>query len=118
MQGGSHVMVDDPIIVISTQSELVYCLAVVKSKELNIIGQNFMTGYRIVFDREKLFLGWEKSDCYDFQVLNPSVGAASPTFSCHFCELSIPKPRRDCVLGHDVVIQRDLAPLSDTLRGR
>ncbi|XP_048500870.1 aspartyl protease family protein 1 isoform X2 [Beta vulgaris subsp. vulgaris] len=93
MQGGSHVMVDDPIIVISTQSELVYCLAVVKSKELNIIGQNFMTGYRIVFDREKLFLDWEKSD-------------------------SIPKPRRDCVLGHGVVIQRDLAPLSDTLRGR
>ncbi|KMT09314.1 hypothetical protein BVRB_6g134120 [Beta vulgaris subsp. vulgaris] len=116
MQGGSQFTVDDPIIVISTQSELVYCLAVVKSTELNIIGQNFMTGYRIVFDREKLILGWEKSDCYDFQVLNPSVGgndtlvppavaaqpdnktlgamgskshssAASPTFSCHFCEL-------------------------------
>ncbi|CAO2827877.1 unnamed protein product [Amaranthus hypochondriacus] len=72
MEGGNQFMIYDPIIVISTQSELVYCLAVVKSKELSIIGQNFMTGYRIVFDREKLSLGWEKSDCYDIQVFNTS----------------------------------------------
>lgn len=25
--------------------------------------ENFMTGYRIVFDREKLMLGWKKTDC-------------------------------------------------------
>lgn len=25
--------------------------------------ENFMTGYRIVFDREKLVLGWKKFDC-------------------------------------------------------
>ncbi|KAJ7944117.1 aspartyl protease family protein 1-like [Quillaja saponaria] len=70
MKRGSHFAVYDPIIVISTQSELVYCLAVVKSAELNIIGQNFMTGYRVVFDREKLILGWKKSDCYDMEVHN------------------------------------------------
>jgi hypothetical protein len=23
-----------------------------------------MTGYRVVFDREKLILGWKESDCY------------------------------------------------------
>ncbi|RDY06631.1 Aspartyl protease family protein 1, partial [Mucuna pruriens] len=64
MGGGSHFAVYDPIIIISTQvSELVYCLAVVKSAELSIIGQNFMTGYRVVFDREKLVLGWKKFDC-------------------------------------------------------
>ncbi|GAB4847585.1 hypothetical protein Ancab_026647 [Ancistrocladus abbreviatus] len=68
MKGGGRFTVYDPIIVISTQSELVYCLAVVKSAELNIIGQNFMTGYRIVFDREKFILGWQKSDCYDIQI--------------------------------------------------
>ncbi|XP_062101889.1 aspartyl protease family protein 1 [Humulus lupulus] len=65
MKGGSQFAVYDPIIVISTQNEIVYCLAVVKSAELNIIGQNFMTGYRVVFDREKLILGWKKFDCYD-----------------------------------------------------
>ncbi|XP_021854098.1 aspartyl protease family protein 1-like isoform X2 [Spinacia oleracea] len=73
LRGGGQFRVYDPIIVISTQIELVYCLALVKSKELSIIGQNFMTGYRIVFDREKLCLGWEKSDCYDIQVFKPSA---------------------------------------------
>ncbi|CAN1757710.1 Aspartyl protease family protein 1 [Linum perenne] len=67
MKGGNHYIVYDPIIVISTQGELVYCLAIVKSAELNIIGQNFMTGYRIVFDRERLVLGWKKFDCYDVE---------------------------------------------------
>uniref|UniRef100_A0A803KXD9 Peptidase A1 domain-containing protein n=1 Tax=Chenopodium quinoa TaxID=63459 RepID=A0A803KXD9_CHEQI len=74
MEGGGQYRIYDPIIVISTQIELVYCLAVVKSKELSIIGQNFMTGYHIVFDREKLSLGWEKSDCYDIEDFKPSVG--------------------------------------------
>ncbi|KAH1058701.1 hypothetical protein AAZX31_02G042800 [Glycine max] len=73
MGGGSHFAVYDPIIIISTQSELVYCLAVVKSAELNIIGQNFMTGYRVVFDREKLVLGWKKFDCYDIEDHNDAI---------------------------------------------
>ncbi|XP_039054570.1 aspartyl protease family protein 1-like isoform X2 [Hibiscus syriacus] len=70
MKGGHHFPVHDPIIVISTRSKLVYCLAVIKSTELNIIGQNFMTGYRIVFDREKMVLGWKPSDCYDKETSN------------------------------------------------
>lgn len=115
-QGGSHYTVFDPIIVISAESELLYCLAVVRSTELNIIGQNFMTGYRIVFDREKFILGWQNSNCYDIQVLdNPEEGnatmvppaiaaqpdnrtgdaarrmpcssAASPSSPCHSCEV-------------------------------
>ncbi|XP_051127056.1 aspartyl protease family protein 1 isoform X2 [Andrographis paniculata] len=64
MDGGGQMVVQDPIIVISTPLELIYCLAVVENQELNIIGQNFMTGYRIVFNREKLVLGWKKSNCY------------------------------------------------------
>ncbi|XP_052195331.1 aspartyl protease family protein 1-like [Diospyros lotus] len=67
MNGGGQYVVYDPIIIISTQHEFVYCLAIIKSAELNIIGQNFMTGYRIVFDREKFILGWKKSDCYDIE---------------------------------------------------
>ncbi|KAL0332765.1 UNVERIFIED_CONTAM: Aspartyl protease family protein 1 [Sesamum calycinum] len=72
MDGGGQLVVYDPIIVISSPHELVYCLAVVKSQELNIIGQNFMTGYRIVFDREKLVLGWKKFDCYNLEDSNAS----------------------------------------------
>ncbi|KAJ4965669.1 hypothetical protein NE237_017518 [Protea cynaroides] len=70
MKGGSQFSVYNPIIVISTRAELVYCLAVVKSADLNIIGQNFMTGYRIVFDRERFVLGWKKFDCYDIEYSN------------------------------------------------
>jgi hypothetical protein len=39
MKGNSHFTINDPIIVISTEGELVYCLAIVKSSELNIIGR-------------------------------------------------------------------------------
>ncbi|KAK3014994.1 hypothetical protein RJ639_007247 [Escallonia herrerae] len=67
MKGGGQLAIFDPIIVISAKQELVYCLAIIKSAETNIIGQNFMTGYRIVFDREKLVLGWKKFDCYDIE---------------------------------------------------
>ncbi|KAG9442881.1 hypothetical protein H6P81_018735 [Aristolochia fimbriata] len=64
MNGGAEYLVYDPIIVIAIQGELLYCLAVVKSHDISIIGQNFMTGNRIIFDREKMVLGWKKSDCY------------------------------------------------------
>ena len=33
---------------------------------LTLIAENFMTGYRVVFDREKLVLGWKKFDCQCF----------------------------------------------------
>ncbi|KAK2443720.1 Eukaryotic aspartyl protease family protein [Trifolium repens] len=63
-------VVYDPMIIISRQSELVYCLAVVKSAKLNIIGRN---GHHVVFDREKLILGWKKSDCYDIEDHNNAL---------------------------------------------
>ncbi|KAL6873932.1 hypothetical protein ACP4OV_014014 [Aristida adscensionis] len=41
-----------------------YCLAIIKSDiSINIIGQNFMTGLKVVFDRERSVLGWQKFDC-------------------------------------------------------
>ncbi|XP_070051376.1 aspartyl protease family protein 1 isoform X3 [Nicotiana tomentosiformis] len=39
IEGGGQLVVYDPIIVISMQGQLVYCLAVVKSQDLNIIGR-------------------------------------------------------------------------------
>ncbi|XP_031096443.1 aspartyl protease family protein 1-like [Ipomoea triloba] len=66
MKGGDQFYVIDPVIIMSVKNEAVgYCLAVVKSEDINIIGQNFMTGYRVVFDAEKQVLGWEQSDCYN-----------------------------------------------------
>ncbi|KAM3306322.1 hypothetical protein P3S67_013192 [Capsicum chacoense] len=69
MKGGNQFYLFDPIISLSFQGTLfdgstAYCLAVVKSGDVNIIGQNFMTGYRVVFDREKMVLGWTPSDLY------------------------------------------------------
>ncbi|OIT34319.1 PREDICTED: aspartyl protease family protein 1-like [Nicotiana attenuata] len=66
MKGGDQFYLFDPIITLSfPDGSRAYCLAVVKSGDVNIIGQNFMTGYRVVFDREKMVLGWKPSDCYD-----------------------------------------------------
>ncbi|KZV58174.1 aspartic protein-like protein 1 [Dorcoceras hygrometricum] len=72
MSGGGQLIVHDPIVVISSPHEFVYCLAIVKSKELNIIGQNFMTGYCIVFDREKLVLGWKQFDSVNTNSVPPA----------------------------------------------
>ncbi|KAI5438697.1 aspartyl protease family protein 1 isoform X2 [Lathyrus oleraceus] len=63
MKGGDNYYVMDPIVTDGNNNVL--CLAVLKSNNLNIIGQNFMTGYRIVFDRENMALGWRESNCYD-----------------------------------------------------
>ncbi|KAI3871401.1 hypothetical protein MKW98_024570 [Papaver atlanticum] len=72
MQGGSLFNVFDPIARFTNGTTTTYCLAVVKSTDVNIIGQNFMTGYRIVFDREKMVLGWKASNCYEI-VDHPNI---------------------------------------------
>ncbi|KAE8704907.1 Aspartic proteinase-like protein 1 [Hibiscus syriacus] len=36
--------------------------------DVGTIGQNFMTGYRMVFDRENMKLGWSTSNCQDLAV--------------------------------------------------
>ncbi|XP_059623429.1 aspartyl protease family protein 1-like [Cornus florida] len=67
MKGGNQFYVSDPIVIVSISQSgpYLYCLGLLQSGDINIIGQNFMTGYRIVFDREKMVLGWKESDCYD-----------------------------------------------------
>lgn len=65
MRGGDSLYVIDPTVIVSLQSgRYIYCLGLVRSGDVNIIGQNFMTGYNIVFDREKMVLGWKASNCY------------------------------------------------------
>ncbi|XP_040379392.1 aspartyl protease family protein 1 isoform X2 [Oryza brachyantha] len=62
--GGVFPVIDEGQIISIQQHEYVYCLAIVKSAKLNIIGQNFMTGLRVVFDRERKILGWKKFNCF------------------------------------------------------
>ncbi|XP_058009110.1 aspartyl protease family protein 1 isoform X2 [Hevea brasiliensis] len=87
MEGGSQFNVTDPIVLLSLPDKArVYCLGIVKSENGNIIGQNFMTGYRIVFDREKNVLGWKPSNCYDLSDsntlrVNPTSPGVSPAAS-------------------------------------
>ncbi|KNA25215.1 hypothetical protein SOVF_008540 isoform A [Spinacia oleracea] len=58
-----------------------YCLAIERAEgDMAIIGQNFMTGYRMVFDRENMKLGWSHSDCQDLsnQKRTPSSAGGKP----------------------------------------
>ncbi|KAI4327779.1 hypothetical protein L6164_020202 [Bauhinia variegata] len=65
MKGGDNYNLNHPIVTVVIEgSGNLFCLGIVKSNTVNIIGQNFMTGYRIVFDRDNMILGWKESDCY------------------------------------------------------
>ncbi|XVF15968.1 hypothetical protein REPUB_Repub09cG0201600 [Reevesia pubescens] len=82
------------------QSKLVYCLAVVKSTKLNIIGQNFMSGYRVVFDRERFVLAWKKFDCNNVEETNTSeveshAASATPAFAAGFHYYFTPESTKD-----------------------
>ncbi|XP_054824275.1 aspartyl protease family protein 1 isoform X2 [Prosopis cineraria] len=66
MKGGDNYYVINPLLVLYNEDVPAgYCLGIVKSDDVNIIGQNFMTGYSIVFDRDNMILGWKESNCYD-----------------------------------------------------
>ncbi|KAJ1260782.1 hypothetical protein BS78_10G258300 [Paspalum vaginatum] len=81
--GGAQFPVTDPIIFLAdNDSSLVgYCLAIMKSDiSINIVGQNFMTGLKVVFNREKSVLGWQKFDCYkNARVADAPDGSPSPS---------------------------------------
>ncbi|KAM1047605.1 hypothetical protein ACFX2C_026941 [Malus domestica] len=85
MKGGKQYSLLDPLVTVPNWDESTgfYCLGVVKSGDVNIIGQNFMTGYRVIFDREKMVLGWKESNCYNDEetVTFPIIPSKSPTAS-------------------------------------
>ncbi|KAL7126398.1 hypothetical protein ABFS83_14G184200 [Erythranthe nasuta] len=63
MKGGNEFNITAPTILLEEDDGFVLCLAIIKTEGINVIGQNFMTGYRLVFDREEMILGWKESDC-------------------------------------------------------
>ncbi|GAB2282875.1 hypothetical protein Dimus_017409 [Dionaea muscipula] len=87
MEGGAQFSATSPVEVFQVESGIcIYCLAVVQSESINIIGENFMTGYRLVFDRERNVLGWKASNCsYDFDTttlpISPQSSAVAPSIA-------------------------------------
>ncbi|KAL3829916.1 hypothetical protein ACJIZ3_018718 [Penstemon smallii] len=78
-------VVSKPVFVIyGTQGAVGFCLAIQPTDgKIGTIGQNFMTGYQIVFDRDNFKLGWLRSNCQDpiygdGMPLNPSGNSNSP----------------------------------------
>ncbi|XP_044509880.1 aspartic proteinase-like protein 1 isoform X1 [Mangifera indica] len=67
------------------QGFTVFCLTVMPADgDFGIIGQNFMMGHRMVFDRENFKLGWSLSNCEDVSDrthvhLVPPPDGGSPT---------------------------------------
>ncbi|XP_072968147.1 aspartyl protease family protein 1-like [Typha angustifolia] len=81
-KGGSLFPVNHPYVLLGDQKEnklIGYCLAILKSDNVNIIGQNFMTGLRIVFDRERSVLGWKQFNCYNSESFDNRNSSSSPT---------------------------------------
>ncbi|XVF15127.1 hypothetical protein REPUB_Repub09cG0122700 [Reevesia pubescens] len=62
----SFVVYNPIFVVYGIQGVSGFCLAIQPMEgDVGTIGQNFMTGYRMVFDRENMKLGWSPSNCQD-----------------------------------------------------
>uniref|UniRef100_A0ACD5Y978 Uncharacterized protein n=1 Tax=Avena sativa TaxID=4498 RepID=A0ACD5Y978_AVESA len=82
--GGAVFPVTQPFVVLAGETSegkvlaVGYCLAVLKNDiTIDIIGQNFMTGLKVVFDRERSVLGWHKFDCYKDVAIEDDGGSPS-----------------------------------------
>ncbi|GAA0139621.1 aspartic protease [Lithospermum erythrorhizon] len=90
-EGGSSFDVTTPIAMFSNQERNgnIYCLTIIKSENMSIIGQNFMRGHQIVFNRERKILGWQESDC---SATPPPYHSSTPPHSPLNNQL-VPPPR-------------------------
>ncbi|KFK34380.1 hypothetical protein AALP_AA5G137700 [Arabis alpina] len=91
--GKSKIILNNPLFTAKTQNNTsMYCLGILKSVNSNIIGQNLMSGYRIVFDRERMILGWKSSFCFEDESLE-STTPPPPEFEAPPPRASTPPPR-------------------------
>ncbi|KAI3871398.1 hypothetical protein MKW98_024567 [Papaver atlanticum] len=83
MKGGSQFNVYNPMIRTITNGMISYCLGVVKATAENFIGNNFMTGHNIVFDRENMVMGWKPANNCTAEIVDPNTQPdipQNPTF--------------------------------------
>ncbi|KAL8028854.1 hypothetical protein ABFX02_14G188400 [Erythranthe guttata] len=79
MKGGNQFNVILPTITFEEDDGPVYCLAIIKTEGINIIGQYYMVGYRLVFHREEMVLGWKESNCdYSSSNIIPPTRTRAP----------------------------------------
>ncbi|XP_019437606.1 PREDICTED: aspartic proteinase-like protein 1 isoform X1 [Lupinus angustifolius] len=65
-QNNSFVVFNPVFVFYGNQGITGFCLAIQPDDgDMGTIGQNFMTGYRLVFDRENKKLAWSSSNCED-----------------------------------------------------
>uniref|UniRef100_A0A0D9XG71 Peptidase A1 domain-containing protein n=1 Tax=Leersia perrieri TaxID=77586 RepID=A0A0D9XG71_9ORYZ len=78
-KGGGIFPVNDPIITITDNAftPIGYCLAIMKSEGVNLIGENFMSGLKVIFDRERMVLGYNFDQSSRLPV-NTSPSAVPP----------------------------------------
>lgn len=76
--GGGNFSVFSPVIGLYNNSGTIdgFCLAILVG-DIAILGQNFMTSYQLVFDREEQKLGWFPTDCDKLEEAT-SLTAAAP----------------------------------------
>ncbi|KAL4275657.1 hypothetical protein HN51_058469 [Arachis hypogaea] len=74
-QQNNSFVVYNPVFVFNVnQKTTAFCLAIEPAEgDMGTIGQNFMTGYRLVFDQENKKLAWSRSNCKDL-----NLGKAMP----------------------------------------
>jgi hypothetical protein len=82
--GGNNFSVLQPLVFLYKKGKLQgYCLAVLHDASITIIGQNLMKGYQLVFNREKLKMGWKEANCYDLKYSNSSTSSTSKLYTPH-----------------------------------
>ncbi|CAI8598259.1 unnamed protein product [Vicia faba] len=68
-QNNSFVVYNPVFVYYNEQGIDGFCLAIQPTEgDMGTIGQNFMTGYRLVFDRENKKLAWSRSNCQDLSL--------------------------------------------------
>ncbi|KAG4989884.1 hypothetical protein JHK85_032867 [Glycine max] len=84
-QHNNSFVVYDPVFVFyGNEGVIGFCLAILPTEgDMGTIGQNFMTGYRLVFDRGNKKLAWSRSNCQDLSLgkrmpLSPNETSSNP----------------------------------------
>ncbi|XP_014494368.1 aspartic proteinase-like protein 1 isoform X1 [Vigna radiata var. radiata] len=97
-QNNSFVVYNPVFVFYGNEGVVGFCLAIQPTEgDMGTIGQNFMTGYRLVFDRENKKLAWSRSNCQDL-----SVGKRMPLSPNETSPNPLPSDEQQRTNGHAV----------------